>query len=468
MPFPTLARGFLRRLALLPGLALLAALPAQAQVPTLIVDATTGEVLHSEDATRPWFPASTTKLMTAYVALRAVRSGQIAWDTPIIVSKYAARQPPSKIGLKPGQEITLENAIKVLMVKSANDVATIVAEGVAGSVPAFAGMMNREAARLGMRESHFVNPHGLHNDAQVTSARDMAILARALLAEFPEHNDLWGIGAVKLGKRVYKNTNGLIGRYSGAIGMKTGFVCASGFNLVSAAERNGKTLIAVVFGAASGPDRAVKAAQLLDQGFGRGGGFFGTANSGRTLAALTASVETRAPNRRADICGKRGPPVSDDDDFGGTVVAIGQSIDSPDRVIGTGRVGESASVGTRAGDRVQLGPRAEFVPVELYLGRKPGSTAVARGAGTPASPTAQAFAPATGGSPLALPGAFARPAAATPGPRAKARPAAKAGLKAKETARPPATRAAAPAASPLPPKRKVPPKAAPPKASPAG
>ena len=308
---------------------------ADSLVPTVIADALTGEVLHAEDATRPWFPASTTKLMTAYVALRAVKAGQIKFETPIVVSPHASKQPPSKIGLKPGQEITLENALKILMVKSANDIAVIVAEGVGGTVPAFSGMMNREAARLGMRESHFLNPHGLHNPAQVTSARDMAILARALLTEFPDYAGLFSIGAVKLGNRVYNNTNGLIGRYSGAMGMKTGFICASGFNLVSAAERNGRTLIAVVFGAATGADRTLKAAQLLDQGFGVGGGFFGrSSNSGRSLDVLTASVETTAPNRRAEICGRRGPPASESEDAGGAIAMQEQFTDNPSRMVG--------------------------------------------------------------------------------------------------------------------------------------
>lgn len=404
--------GFLVALATLMPLAA----PAQADplVPTVIVDASTGEVLQSEEATRPWFPASTTKLMSAYVAMRAVAAGEITWDTPIIVSPNAARQPPSKIGARAGQELTLENALKILMVKSANDVATIVAEGVAGSVPAFAARMNREAARLGMRESHFVNPHGLHDPAQVTSARDMALLSRALLLEFPAYRDLFSIGAVRLGNRIYHNTNGLIGRYSGAIGMKTGFICASGFNLVSAAERNGRTLIAVVFGAATAADRTLKAAQLLDQGFG-GGGFWGNSGSGRDLHALTASIETQAPNRRAEICGRRGPPASEEEDVSGGIIEATNALDRPDRIIvGAARISEAASVGQRQGDRIVLGVRAPSEPILVYLGRKPGSDALARGPGSPtdaaANQAAQAFAPAKAaiatGAPLKLPSAI--------------------------------------------------------------
>jgi D-alanyl-D-alanine carboxypeptidase len=406
---------------------------ADPMVPTVILDAATGEVLQSEEATRPWFPASTTKLMTAYVALREIEKGNVKFETPLVVSGHAAKQPPSKVGLKAGQEITLENALKILMVKSANDVSTVVAEGIGGSVPGFSAMMNREAARLGMRESHFVNPHGLHRDDHVTSVRDMALLARALLLEFPQYSELWSIGAVQLGTRRYANTNGLIGRYPGAMGMKTGFVCSSGFNLVSAAERNGRTLIAVVFGATSAADRTLKAAQLLDQGFSGGSFslFGGSANSGRTLHNLSASSESRAPNRRAEICGRRGPPVSEEDS--GSAIAFTTN-NAPDRVDGpsmrvglVGSSGQSTAVGQRVGNRIALGPRDNFDPVQVYIGRKPGSSEIARrpGGETP-EPTAQAFAPepkrTARGNPLALHNAAVTPGASAGIGRAKVAP----------------------------------------------
>ncbi|WP_166443540.1 D-alanyl-D-alanine carboxypeptidase family protein [Rhabdaerophilum calidifontis] len=401
------------------------ALPLRADpmVPTVIVDALSGEVLQAEEATRPWYPASTTKLMTAYVALRAVARGQIKLETPIVVSAAAARQPPSKIGVKPGQEITLENALKIIMVKSANDISTVIAEGIGGSTAGFSAMMNTEARRLGMRESHFVNPHGLHQPEHVSSARDMAILARALLIEFPEYRDLFGIGAVQLGNRKFQNTNGLIGRYSGAMGMKTGFVCASGFNLVSAAERNGRILIAVVFGASSAADRTLKAAQLLDQGFA-GGGFFGGSGSGgggRTLESLTASVETSAPNRRAEICGRRGAPASEEDAGGAIFISQTSNSDRPDSLMSFASPGLASTVGQRAGGRVSLGPREQLAAIPVYLGPKPGSTEIARRpGGAPAGATLQAAAPEprrkASGAPLAL-GAIGRataPAAARP------------------------------------------------------
>ena len=158
------------------------------------------------EATAQWYPASLTKLMTVYVALDAVRAGKLTLDTPLVMSARAARMPPSKMGFRPGTEVTLDNALKMLMVKSPNDVAVTVAEGVSGSVEAFANDMNAAAQRLGLHESHFVNPNGLHDPDHVSSARDMAMIARALLREFPDHADLFSIGALQLGNRIHPAT----------------------------------------------------------------------------------------------------------------------------------------------------------------------------------------------------------------------------------------------------------------------
>jgi D-alanyl-D-alanine carboxypeptidase len=246
------------------------------------------------EATAPWYPASLTKLMTVYVALDAVRNGKLTFDTPLIMSARAARMPPSKMGFRPGTEVTLDNALKMLMVKSPNDVAVMVAEGVSGSVEAFAADMNADAERLGLHESHFVNPNGLHNPDHISSARDMAIIARALLREFPDHADLFSIGALQLGNRYIPNHNGLLGRYPGADGMKTGFTCPAGFNVVASANHFGRRLIVVVLGAPTAKTRNQEAADLFDRGFAMGGG------SG-SLESLPSGSGT-APNMRADVC----------------------------------------------------------------------------------------------------------------------------------------------------------------------
>jgi D-alanyl-D-alanine carboxypeptidase len=249
-------------------LAAAAAGPGRAQAEALLlIEAQSGKVLQAENATHPWYPASLTKLMTSYVTLRAVKDGRIKLDALITVSPRAVAQQPSKMGFPAGTRLTVDDALKMLMVKSANDMAVVLAEGVSGSVEDFAVQMNATALRLGMTQSNFVNPNGLPDDAQVTSARDMGILARALIQEFSEYNEYWSIPAIKFGRRVMRNFNRLIGRYPGIDGMKTGFICASGYNLVASATRNGKRLIAVVLGARSSQVRSFKAAQLLESGF---------------------------------------------------------------------------------------------------------------------------------------------------------------------------------------------------------
>jgi D-alanyl-D-alanine carboxypeptidase len=267
--FPLLNKTEFRPLRLL-GLAIAAscALATGAQAgPYLLVDYASGKVIAESDAGMPWHPASVTKLMTTYLAFQAMRERRVEPLTLLKVSENAVAQPPSKMGFKAGTEVTLDNAIKMLMVRSANDIAVVIAEGLAGSVQAFAHEMNATAGKLGMSGTRFVNPHGLPEELQVTTARDMAILARALISEFPEYELYFRIPAIQVGKRLIRNHNRLIGRYAGADGMKTGFICSSGFNVVAGAQRGGRRLIAVVFGSYSAAQRAEDAATLFERGF---------------------------------------------------------------------------------------------------------------------------------------------------------------------------------------------------------
>ncbi len=203
----------LSRLVIVIGVCLgLSGLPLRA-APLLLADLDTGRVIYSDDATQLWHPASVTKLMTVYLAFKSVQAGRIKWTTPLVTSERAKAMPPSKIGMKVGQTLTLDAAVKILLVKSANDIAVIVAESLGGSVEGFAGMMNREAAAIGMVDSHFVNPHGLFAEGQKTTARDMAILARRITLDFPKLNNLFGLPAIQIGDKVMENTNGIIGRY---------------------------------------------------------------------------------------------------------------------------------------------------------------------------------------------------------------------------------------------------------------
>jgi D-alanyl-D-alanine carboxypeptidase len=312
--------GFTRRcshvvtLGLTAGLLSLAYVSQAGAEAQLLIEASTGKVLHAENATYPWYPASVTKLMTAYTTLRSVKEGKVSLYTLLTVSRNAAAQQPTKMGFKVGTTVTIDNALKMLMVKSANDIAVTIAEGVGGSLEGFADLMNANARRLGMTQSNFVNPNGLPAENHVTSARDLAILARALIKEFPEYDSYWHISSIRYGNRVMRNYNSLIYRYPGADGMKTGFICASGYNVVASATRNGRRLIAVVLGSWSGAVRAQKAAQLLERGFNSGGLSWLTPSLG-TVDAL-APIDAQPPNLREEMCGghRRKPPSEENEE----------------------------------------------------------------------------------------------------------------------------------------------------------
>jgi D-alanyl-D-alanine carboxypeptidase len=293
--------------------AVLAATPAWSGA-SILIDADTGKVLRADNATYPWYPASTTKLMTLYMTLSAVRDHRITFDTLFTVSHNANMQAPTKMGLPVGTQVTVDNALKMMMVKSANDMAVMLAEGIGGSIDDFAQQMTDTAHQLGMTESNFVNPNGLPADGQITSARDLAILARALIREFPDYSFYWHVPAIKFGKRIVRNYNPLLGRYPGADGMKTGFICASGFNLVATATRNNKRLIAVVLGAPSGAVRAIKAAEMLESGFSQNPLSWLTPSLG--MVDALAPMDVAPPNLQEQTCGKhRKRPAAEDEDM---------------------------------------------------------------------------------------------------------------------------------------------------------
>ena len=341
-----------------PSLAALgvAAAPADA---LLLVDVKSGEVISERNSTYPWYPASVTKLMTTYVTLKAVRDHRIDLDALLTVSPNAVAQNPYKMGFKVGTELTVDNALKMLLVHSPNDIAVVLAEGVSGSIENFAEEMNAEAHRLGMTQTNFVNPNGLPADEQVTSARDLAILARALILEFPEYDYYWHIASIRLGARVYRNTNRLIDAYAGTDGMKTGFTCASGYNLVATATRGGKRLIAVVLGAKSSTNRAIKAAQLFERGFGTDPSVpsRGTVDSLEPVAATP-------PDLREDVCEKkrRHRPTKDGDegDEAGTAVAAGRN--------SVGELHALPRSSLRRASVLTSGLAASIPPVEVYTG----------------------------------------------------------------------------------------------------
>ena len=331
--------------------------------PFVVIDAATGSVIAEQESTKRWYPASVTKLVTVYVALTAVRQGRVSLDTPIVVSMRAARMAPSKMGFNPGSEVTLDNALKMLMVKSANDIAVTIAEGLGGSVEGFADQMNAAAARLGMRESHFMNPNGLHHDEHYSSARDMAIVGMALFRDFPEYADLFGIGALRLGEMVIPTHNGLLGRYPGADGMKTGFTCAAGFNVVASATRGGRRVIAVVFGYPNAKTRTLKAASLLDAGFTNG--------AGSISITTLPSTPGAPPNMRPQICGAHRQQIAEDD----FAVPVASSPPEGDHAAAFfANHGLTPPANGLAVVQAQTGVRPSFEPIPVYAGRAPGWT----------------------------------------------------------------------------------------------
>jgi D-alanyl-D-alanine carboxypeptidase len=347
--------------------------------PAIVVDAATGNVLYEQHADEPWYPASLTKLMTIYVALSAVRDHQITLETPLVVSARAASMAPSKMGFAPGTEVTLDNALKMLVVKSANDIAVAVAEGVAGSVEAFAEDMNRSAAELGMTQSHFVNPNGLHDPEHVSSARDLAILARAIYVNFPHAAGLFGIGALRLGDEIIPTHNNMLGRYPGADGMKTGFTCSAGFNLVASAERGGHRYIAVVLGAPSIKSRLVRTAVLLDRAFA------GIDHP----HPMSAAIPERAspPDMHDEVCRRRAQAIMAFD-------AETERLEAPLAIPTTpifpanGFLFNAAPAPDQApaASRIAMMPAPVFDPVSVYIGPAPGYLGPVAEARPPHSP----------------------------------------------------------------------------------
>ncbi len=245
------------------------ALPANADVAAwIVVDAKDGTVLEQHEAFQKWYPASLTKMMTAYVVFSQIGQSQLTLQSPVRISQRALNQPPSKMGFKVGTLMTLDSALNMLLVKSANDIAVAISEAAGGSEQEFVRMMNKTARKMGLTHTQFVNPHGLPDNRQVSSARDLAILARALWTEFPQHRNYMKQAGIRFGKRTMRSGNkDYLLRVEGANGLKTGYICNSGYNVATSATRRGRTLIAVVLGAASGLERAAFAKKLIDNGF---------------------------------------------------------------------------------------------------------------------------------------------------------------------------------------------------------
>jgi len=246
------------------------AAPAHAAYASLVMDASNGRVLYETNSDLAHHPASLTKMMSLYLLFEALDDGRVTLNQPLPVSEHASQQSPTKLGLRPGQWITVENAILGLVTKSANDAAAVIAESLGGTEPRFAWMMTAKAHALGMSQTTFANASGLPDPYQVTTAHDMALLALALLHDYPHYYHYFSTQSFHYGQAVYSNHNRLLGNYPGVDGMKTGYTHAAGYNLVASAERDGRRIIGVVLGARSSANRSAIMSNLLDQAFSGG------------------------------------------------------------------------------------------------------------------------------------------------------------------------------------------------------
>ena len=243
-------------------------LMANEKYAAMVMDARSGEILHSENANKRLHPASLTKMMTLYVVFQAVENGEISLDKKVKISRHAASEPPSKLGLRPGQKVRLRYLIRAAAVKSANDAATALGEAIEGSEAAFARRMNRTAQAMGMTRTTFKNAHGLTETGHMSTARDMTILGRHLFYDFPDYYNLFARKTTSAGSTQVRNTNRrFLSHYRGADGIKTGYTRAAGYNLVASANRNGERIITTVFGGRSTTTRNAQVAKLMDLGF---------------------------------------------------------------------------------------------------------------------------------------------------------------------------------------------------------
>ena len=240
-----------------------------ARYKAIVIEAESGKVLYSRNADGRHYPASLTKMMTLYLAFEALEGGSLSMDQRLNVSKRAAGQTPSRIGLRPGRTISVEDAILAMVTKSANDAATVLAESIAKSEVNFAKKMTETARRLGMGKTVFRNATGLPNRRQISTARDMAVLAQALITEFPQYYHYFSTTRFTWGKRTYENHNKLLQEYDGVDGLKTGYIRASGFNIATSAMRNCKRVIGIVLGGRTSKWRDRKMTHLLNIAFNR-------------------------------------------------------------------------------------------------------------------------------------------------------------------------------------------------------
>jgi D-alanyl-D-alanine carboxypeptidase len=235
----------------------------------IVIDADNGNILHEVDANQPWFPASLTKVMTLYMTFDALKEGQISLHDTLTASWHAASQPNSKLGLRQGEKLTARDAILAVITRSANDAAVVLGEELGGTEENFGAMMTAKAHSLGMSSSRFMNATGLPNGLQVTTSRDLAILAWRIQRDFPAYYQFFSAQSFDYKGTTLRSINAFVKNYPGAEGMKTGFTCGSGYNLMASAHQNGQRLIGVVLGGMTSKERYQLMTQIMDTSFAK-------------------------------------------------------------------------------------------------------------------------------------------------------------------------------------------------------
>ncbi|MEM6824108.1 MAG: D-alanyl-D-alanine carboxypeptidase family protein [Pseudomonadota bacterium] len=328
---------------------------------SMVMDARTGEVLRSRNADSRLHPASLTKMMTLYIAFEAIENGEISADTKVEISRKAAAEPPSKLGLKAGQKIALRYLIRAAAIKSANDAATAIGEAISGSEAAFARRMNRTAKAMGMTRTTFKNAHGLTENGHLSTARDMTLLGRHVFYDYPEYYPIFKRRTTHAGLREVYNTNRkFLGAYSGADGIKTGYTRAAGYNLVASAERRGVRIITTVFGGRSTRTRNAHVAELMDIGFQRADRHVDTrkpsrpaynpgAHAGSAQSAVARSIRPRA---------RPGPQVQEGPLIAGMEDTIAQTL----ALVDLDARGESMVAEGAADPLIDLSPPTKLPP----------------------------------------------------------------------------------------------------------
>jgi D-alanyl-D-alanine carboxypeptidase len=362
----------------------------------IVIDAKTGETIHAEAADAHRFPASVTKVMTLYLLFEQIDSGRFSLQSPLRVSAEAARQPPSKIGVRAGSTITVEEAIRALVTKSANDVAVVVAENISGSEEAFGQLMTRKARSLGMSRTTFRNASGLPDATQVTTARDLATLGRAIQDHFPTYYRYFQTYSFAYRGVNHRNHNRLLGRVEGVDGIKTGYTRASGFNLLTSARRGQRQIVAVVMGGRTGGARDARMNQLVEATFPRA--YAGA----RTAPLIARATEPARPQTRIAVAaqvpmpGRRQPvaepmPITP---MAAAVITAGQT-----------RGGASTGASAAAPVTASAQPHRQIIRAETAPAPVAAATVLSAAASRPVPAPAPAVAPAAApGNPNPRPG----------------------------------------------------------------